>query len=98
MYSFYWLMMYLFLWDVYVRGRHYVFISFIVSCFTCATLIIDLYYEVIHDICLLLCFVKLRIFFFFTCIFHTCVYVFVECYRNIQVDTVMLLSILATDR
>ena len=64
MYSFYWLMMYLFLWDVYVRGRHYVFISFIVSCFTCATLIIDLYYEVIHDICLLLCFVKLRIFFF----------------------------------
>ena len=31
----------------------YVFISIIVSCFTCATLIIDLYYEVIHDICLL---------------------------------------------
>ena len=29
------------------------FISFIVSCFTCAILIIDLYYEVIHDICLL---------------------------------------------
>ena len=28
-------------------------ISFIVSCFTCATLAIDLYYEVIHDICLL---------------------------------------------
>ena len=50
--------MYLVLWDVYVRRRHYVFvffffISFIVSCFTCATLIIDLYYEVIHDICLL---------------------------------------------
>ena len=44
-------LMYLFLWDVYVRGRHYVFIS--VSCFTCATLAIDLYYEVIHDICLL---------------------------------------------
>ena len=30
------------------------FISFIVSCFTCVTLAIDLYYEVIHDICLLL--------------------------------------------
>ena len=29
------------------------FISFIVSCFTCVTLAIDLYYEVIHDICLL---------------------------------------------
>ena len=43
--------MYLFLWDVYVRERHYVFIS--ISCFTCATLIIDLYYKVIHYICLL---------------------------------------------
>ena len=29
------------------------FISFIVSCFTCVTLATDLYYEVIHDICLL---------------------------------------------
>ena len=38
----------------------YVFISIIVSCFTCATLAIDLYYEVIHDTCLLffvMCFV-----------------------------------------
>ena len=42
---------FIFLWVVYVKGRHYVFIS--VSYFTCATLIIDLYYEVIHDICLL---------------------------------------------
>ena len=31
-----------------------IFISFIVSCFTYATLIIDLYYEVIYDICLLI--------------------------------------------
>ena len=29
------------------------YVSFIVSCFTCATLVIDLYYEVIHGICLL---------------------------------------------
>ena len=29
------------------------FISFIVSCFTCAILAIDLYYEIIHDVCLL---------------------------------------------
>ena len=58
--------MYLFLWLVYVKGRYffYVFISIIVSCFTCATLTIDLYYEVIHDICLLFfCFVKSRIYF-----------------------------------
>ena len=37
-----------FLWDVYVRGRHYVFIS--VSCFTCTSLC---FYKVIHDICFL---------------------------------------------
>ena len=36
--------------------------------------------------------------FCFTSIFHTCVYVFVECFRNIQVDSVMLLSTLATNR
>ena len=58
------ILMYLFLWDVYVRGRHYVFISIIISCFTCATLAIDLYYEVIHDICILFFyFVKSRIYF-----------------------------------
>ena len=38
------------------------FISFIVSCFTYDTLVIDLYYEVIHGICLILCFVKSRIY------------------------------------
>ena len=41
----------------------YVFISIIVSCFTCATLIINLYYEAIHSIFLILCFVKSRIYF-----------------------------------
>ena len=35
-------------------------IFIIVSCFTCATLIIDLYYEVIHDI-------YIYIYFFFFC-------------------------------
>ena len=36
--------------------------------------------------------------FCFTCIFHTCVCVFVKCYRNIQVDFVVPLSTLAIDR
>ena len=36
---------------------------FIVSCFTYDALVIDLYYEVIHGICLTLCFVKSRIYF-----------------------------------
>ena len=43
-------------------------------------------------------FCEIKNLFCFTCIFHTCVYVFVECYRNIQVDSVVLLSTLATDR
>ena len=47
---------------------------------------------------LFLCYVKSRSYFVLTCIFHTCVYAFVECFRNIQVDSVMLLSTLATDR
>ncbi len=34
-------------------GDTMVFVSFIVSCFTCDTLVIDLYYKVIHVICLL---------------------------------------------
>ena len=44
----------------------------------------------------LLC--EIKNLFCFTCIFHTCVYVFVECFRNLQVNSVMLLFTLATDR
>ena len=51
------------LWVVYVRGDTMFYDSFIVSCFTFATLVVDLYYEVIHGICLILCFVKSRIYF-----------------------------------
>ena len=39
------------------------YVSFIVSCFIYDTLVIDLYYEVIHGICLILCCVKSRIYF-----------------------------------
>ena len=74
---------------VFGRGRYYV------SCFT---LLIDLYIWVIHDICLYCVLREIKNLFLFTCIFHTCVYVFVECFRNIQVDSVVLLSTLATDR
>ena len=92
----FWLLMYLFfslgcichLCVVYVKGRHYVFfISFIVSCFTYATLVIDLYYKVIHGICLILCFVKSRIYFILL-VFSThafmCLLSVLEIYRLIQ--------------
>ena len=62
---------------------------FIVSCFTYDALVIDLYYEVIHGICLTLCFVKSISLICFTCIFHTCVYVVVDCFKNLQVDSVL---------
>ena len=34
-------------------------------------------------------FCEIKNLFWFTCIFHTCVYVFVECFRNLQVNSVM---------
>ena len=51
-------------------------------------------YEIIHDICLYFKLYEIKKLFCFTCIFHTCVYLFVECFRNIQVD----LSTLVTNR
>ena len=43
-------------------------------------------------------FCEIKILFRFTCIFPTCVYMFVKCFRNIQVYSVLLLSTLETDR
>ena len=45
--------MYLFLKFYMLGGDTMFYVSFIVSCFTCDTLVIDLYYDVIHGICLL---------------------------------------------
>ena len=55
-------------------------------------------YEDIHDICLVVnAYVKSRIYFVLL-VFSTRVYAFVECFRNIQVDSVVLLSTLAINR
>ena len=65
----------------------------------CATLIIDFIFMrlfMIYIFYFMLC--EIKNLFCFTCIFHTCVYVFIKCYRNIQVDSVVLLFTLATDR
>ena len=105
---YFWLMMYLswciyfFLWVVYVRGRHFVFCFYFFYCFLFHVCYIG--YWLIHFMRLFMIYVFYFLFceinnlFCFTCIFHTCVYVFVECFRNIQVDSVVLLSTLATDR
>ena len=55
-------------------------------------------YEVIHDICLYFVLCEIKKLFCVTCIFNTCIYTFVECFRNIQVDSIVLLSTLATNR
>ena len=94
------ILMYLFLWDVYVRGRHYVFFLslslFRVSHMLHWLLIYTMRLFMIYVFYFLFC--EIKNLFCFTCIFHTHVYVFVECYRNIQVDSIVLLSTLATDR
>ena len=82
----------------FLGGVEIVFVFLFLVSFVLHWLLIYIY-EIIHDICLVVyVYVKLRIYFLFTCIFHTCVYAFVECFRNIQVDSVVLLSTLATDR
>ena len=35
-------------------------------------------------------FCEIKNLFWFTCIFHTCAYVFVECFRNLQVNSVVV--------
>ena len=56
-------------------------------------------YEFFIDICLYRVLFEIKILFFFTCIFfHTCGYAFcLSVSRNIQVDSIKLLSSLATD-
>ena len=52
------------IYGLYMLGGDTMFyVSFIVFCFTYDILVIDLYYEVIHGICFILCFVKSRIYF-----------------------------------
>ena len=55
-------------------------------------------YELFMICVFILCYVKSRSYLCFTCIFHTYVYAFVECFKNMQVDLIVLLSTLATDR
>ena len=74
-------------------GGEFIFI-FCVSCFK---LLIDLCSSLLYVF--IMCCLKSRFLFFFTCIFfHTCGYAFfLSVSRNIQVDSIKLLSTLATD-
>ena len=55
-------------------------------------------YEFFIDICLCCLLFEIKILFYFACIFHTCGYAFcLSVSGNIQVDSIDLLSSLATD-
>ena len=71
------LMSLFFLWVVYDRGRHYVLTS--ISCFTLCYIgywFIFMRLFMIYVFYFMLC--EIKNLFCFTCIFHTCVYVFVK--------------------
>ena len=84
--------------EVYMLGGDTVFM-FLCSCFTWWYNGFDLYYKVIHGICLfILCFVKIRNLFWFTCIFHKCIYVLFSVSRIYILIQSWLLSTFATNR
>ena len=98
MYSF-WLYDVFIFYGLYMLGGDTMFfVSFIVSCFTCDTLVIDLYYEVIHGICLILCFVK-SIIYFGLLVFSTHAFMSLLSVSGIyKLIQLWLLSTLAIDR
>ena len=78
-------------WDIHVRGS--IFFMFPVS-----NCLLTYVYEFFIDICLYLCCLKSRFYFICLYFFHTCGYAFcLSVSGNIQVDSIKLLSTLATD-
>ena len=63
-----------------------------VSCFTYGTLILIYIMRLFMVYVFYFMFVKSRSLLCFTCIFHTWVYVFVKCFRNIQVNSVVAIA------
>ena len=75
-------------------GGVYLFYMFLVS-----NCLLTYVYEFFIDICFYCVLFEIKILFYFACIFHTCGYAFcLSVSGNIQVDSIELLSSLATDR
>ena len=75
---FFWLMMYFcFDWVIHDRGKYIDLYMFLVP--HCLLIYI---YELLMIYVFIVCYVKSRSYFCFTCIFHTCVYAFVEYFRK----------------
>ena len=85
--------MYFSLWAVYVFVEDTMFyvlflLLFLVSHMLHWLLIYIMRLFMIYVFYFIFC--EIKNLFWFTCIFHTCVYVFIECFRNIQVNSVMV--------
>ena len=81
-------------WFIHVRGRYIDLYMFLVS--HCLLIYI---YEVIHDICLYFVVCEIKKLFFVLLVFSTHVFMhLLSVSGNIQVDLVVLLSTLTTDR
>ena len=74
-------------------GGVYLFYMFLVS-----NCLLTYVYEFFIDICLYCVLFEIKFLFYFACIFYTCGYAFcLSVSGNIQVDSIELLSTLATD-
>ena len=83
----------MYFWVVHDKGRYFDYICFL---FHIVYLFKFMKLFMIYDFIFMFC--EFKKLFCFTCIFHTCVYAYVKCFRNIQVDSVVLLSTLAIDK
>ena len=72
MYLYFWLMIFFFFIGLFMIGRDTLICMFLVS--HCLLIYI---YELFIIYVFIVCYVKSRSYFCFTCIFHTCVYAFV---------------------
>ena len=79
-------------WDIHVRGSIFVLYVLVSNC------LLTYVYEFFIDICLYCVLFEIKILFYLLVFFHTCGYAFcLSVLGNIQVDSIKLLSTLATD-
>ena len=83
----------MYFWVVHDRGRDFDYI-----CFLFHIVYRFIFIRLFKIYAFIFMFCEINKLFCFACIFRTCVYVFVEYFRNIQVDSVVLLSTLATNK
>ena len=80
-------------WVIHIRESIFFYVLFLVS-----NCLLTYVYEFFIAICLYCVLFEIKILFYFLVFFHTCGYIFcLSVSRNIQVDSIELLSTLATN-